>query len=228
MNPRILVIAGTLLLLAAASTTLHAAGPEVSPPAPNPSNPMTPDILPPDLGEPDSKPKSATDTPAAARAGAKESSLSEPDRTFVIQASQIGMTEIAAANVALEKAASQKVKDFAKMMAKDHMTNGAQLRGIAERGYVKPGQIDDKNAAKIESLKKSSGADFDRAYMAEMVQGHRAAVDLFEGASKDVADGELKAYVNRSLPTLRQHLAAAQEVAKDLQAGDTGASAGSM
>jgi putative membrane protein len=220
MNLRTLALATALPLFAGAAPPLHAVGPEVSPPAPHPANPVTPDdVIPPDMGEPNAKPKSATDTPAAARAGAKESSLSEPYRTFVILAWQFGLREIAAANVALVKAKSDKVKGYAKMMATDHMKNGAELRGIAERGYVKAGQVDDKNGAKIETLKKSSGADFDRAYMADMVQGHRAAVALFEDAQKDVADADLKAYIERTLPTLRQHLSAAQQISKDVEGG---------
>lgn len=221
MNHRTLALTSGVLMLAAAAMRTHAATPEMGAPTGNPGNPSTPDSVVPEVGTPLGAPKSATDTVRAAQAGARESKLGESDRQFVIQASQIGMAEVAAANVALDKAASPKVKDYAKMMAGDHMKNNAELKGLAERGYVKVGQLDDKNTDKIETLEKASGADFDRAYMADMVQGHRAAIDLFQGATKDVQDAELKAYVNRTLPTLQKHLTAAQQIAKDVDGGST-------
>jgi len=58
-----------------------------------------------------------------------------------------------------------------------------------------------------------TGKSFDDAYLNHEVQCHSKAVAKFEKASRDLPDGELKQFVNSTLPTLREHLAMAQRMA---------------
>ena len=44
------------------------------------------------------------------------------------------------------------------------------------------------------------------------IKAHEKDIKLFEKASKDVKDAELKAFVDKTLPQLREHLAAAQKL----------------
>ena len=64
-----------------------------------------------------------------------------------------------------------------------------------------------------EQLAGFTGKSFDDAYMNHEVQCHSKAVTKFEKASRDLPDGELKQFVDRTLPTLREHLAMAQRMA---------------
>jgi putative membrane protein len=63
------------------------------------------------------------------------------------------------------------------------------------------------------ALKAKKGADFDRAYIADQVKGHREAVRLFSRAAKNAKDAEVKSYAEKTLPTLKHHL----EMAESLQ-----------
>jgi predicted outer membrane protein len=58
-----------------------------------------------------------------------------------------------------------------------------------------------------------TGKSFDEAYMNHEVGCHIKAVAKFEKASRDLPDGELKQFVQSTLPTLREHLAMAQRLA---------------
>jgi len=58
-----------------------------------------------------------------------------------------------------------------------------------------------------------TGKSFDDAFLNHEVQCHSKAVAKFEKASRDLPDGELKQFVNSTLPTLREHLAMAQRMA---------------
>jgi len=64
-----------------------------------------------------------------------------------------------------------------------------------------------------ESLVNLTGKSFDEAYLNHEVVCHTKAVAKFEKASRDLPDGELKQFVQSTLPTLREHLAMAQRLA---------------
>lgn len=64
-----------------------------------------------------------------------------------------------------------------------------------------------------ERLSSLSGKAFDDAYMTHMVRSHIKSVAKFEKASTDLEDGELKQFVESTLPGLRDHLVMAQRIA---------------
>ena len=66
-------------------------------------------------------------------------------------------------------------------------------------------------AADLASLQNLSGSEFDRRYIALMVQDHEQAVALFTGASQS-SDSQVKAYAVKSLPVLKSHLASARRI----------------
>jgi putative membrane protein len=61
----------------------------------------------------------------------------------------------------------------------------------------------------IEAYKKlnnKSGNYFGKEYSSMMVTEHKKAIDLFEKASTDCTDPDIKAWAAATLPTLRIHL----------------------
>lgn len=56
------------------------------------------------------------------------------------------------------------------------------------------------------------GADFDKAYAEQMVKDHDKTVALFEDAAKNAVDADLKAFANKTLPTLKAHQAHAKAI----------------
>jgi putative membrane protein len=67
---------------------------------------------------------------------------------------------------------------------------------------------------KMDKMSKLSGAEFDREYMKHQVADHDKAVALFERQAKNGKDAELKAFAERTLPTLKEH----QQMARDIHA----------
>ncbi|HEY7544554.1 MAG TPA: DUF4142 domain-containing protein, partial [Blastocatellia bacterium] len=76
-----------------------------------------------------------------------------------------------------------------------------------------PAGLDDSQKKMVDKMSKLSGAEFDREYMSLMVKDHEKAVALFEKESKDGKDQELKTWAGNTLPTLREHLQMARDVA---------------
>ena len=66
-------------------------------------------------------------------------------------------------------------------------------------------------------LAKLSGAEFDRAYVREMVAGHKKAVDAFTMESTSGKDNDVKAWATKTLPTVREHLPMIESIQKENQ-----------
>ena len=79
----------------------------------------------------------------------------------------------------------------------------------------------DESQDKLNMLGQKSGAEFDRAYIDMMVDGHSKAIQLYEKASKS-SDSDISTFATKMLPTLKQH----QERAKTLQTTVTSSNSG--
>jgi putative membrane protein len=143
--------------------------------------------------------------------------VDESTADFMVKTADVGMTEVKLGQLAQNKATSQRVKDFAAMMVKDHSAGNDDLKSLAsQKNVTLPSAIGDDHQKKMDDLAKKTGKDFDRAYMDMMVDGHQSAVNSFE-KNKDNKDAEVNAFVNKVLPILRMHLDSAKAVKSSLK-----------
>jgi len=86
------------------------------------------------------------------------------------------------------------------------------------KGVQVPSSRTSLHKATIEKFQQQeAGKNFDRDYMEQMVQDHKADVELFETAADDEKlDLDLRSYAKRTLPTLRDHLKQAQTIQSKL------------
>jgi putative membrane protein len=70
-----------------------------------------------------------------------------------------------------------------------------------------------KNEPKIDEINMDtmSGTDFDKAYLAMMVKDHKKDIAAFEKEAKDGEDTDVKAWAEKTLPTLKEHLKMVQD-----------------
>src|SRR5205085_5702830 len=107
---------------------------------------------------------------------------------------------------------SQAVRDFAQRMITDHSKANDELKQIiANKGAVLPTETSHKENSEVDKLEKLSGREFDKEYMALMVKDHKKDVKEFDDAAKDVTDPELKAFAQKTLSVIRDHLRTANE-----------------
>lgn len=118
--------------------------------------------------------------------------------------------EIAAGNLAKEKATSQALKDFGAMMVTAHTESTAKLKDAAAK--VTPAITPNpamtvEQEANLATLRDATGADFDAAYKSQQVAAHAKTLAAMQGyaASGDVA--ELKAFASTTAPVVQDHLA---------------------
>jgi putative membrane protein len=145
----------------------------------------------------------------------KAQSLSTEEQLFVKKAAAGGLAEVKLSELADDRASDPKVKDFAKQMVTDHTQANDELKPIAEAGKVPvPTKLQGAHEVAYKRLEKLSGAKFDVAYVQIMVTDHDKTVSAFEDASAKVKDPSLKAFIDKTLPVLRQHKEHIHEIEK--------------
>ncbi|PRG23983.1 DUF4142 domain-containing protein [Burkholderia multivorans] len=135
------------------------------------------------------------------------------DAEFVDKAAMLGKTELLASQFAADRSSNAEVKAFARRMIDDHERLARELRrlGVDKGVPVQTRMLVDPA---LNTLRTLSGPAFDRAYV--QLAGpaaHEEAIRTYEAEARDGHDAQLRAFAARTLPMLKNHLAAARALA---------------
>lgn len=153
------------------------------------------------------------------------------DQLFAMSGTESNLFEIASSRLVVDKGANAAVKQHAQRMIEDHRkaqadlekAAGEQLMGAAGTRMVSGNAatmpIADLSAMltppkrlMVANLQSLSGADLDRSYVAGQVNAHEATVMLLNTEVKLGNNQELKAYAQKALPVVQQHLVDARKL----------------
>ena len=141
------------------------------------------------------------------------STASNDDSDFMKEAAVGGMAEVEMGKLAATKAANADVKKFAQMMVDDHSKANSDLKALAtKKGMTLPTDLDSSHKATMDDLREQAGADFDKAYVEEMVDDHEEDVAKFEDEAKNATDPDIRAFAQKTLPVLQKHLDAIKSI----------------
>jgi putative membrane protein len=160
----------------------------------------------------------------AARSEAEKANLpgggAPSDANIVAVLKAANEAEIAAGQMASDKAADPQVKTFAQEMVTDHSKAEEQVTGLGVQPAESQDSKDLESAAQKESqeLSRKSGPDFDKAYVEAQIDDHKAVLrkidyDLMPNANEH----ELKVLLTELRPHVQQHLEKAQELKDSLK-----------
>ncbi|HJV26752.1 MAG TPA: DUF4142 domain-containing protein [Aromatoleum sp.] len=140
--------------------------------------------------------------------------LSSGDKKFLEHAASGGLAEVELGKLAGQKAQNQEVKDFGDRMARDHQNANVELEKLAgSKNLALPSEPEKKEQRKLKDLQDKSADKFDKAYMSLMVDEHEKDVKDFEREAKKASDPDVKAFADKTLGTLREHLQLAKDTA---------------
>lgn len=135
------------------------------------------------------------------------------DAKFATDAANGGMAEVALGKLAQEKSTNVQIKSFGAMMVTDHGKANDELTAIAKtKNITLPATVDEDHQKKMDDLSKKTGADFDKAYVDAMIDGHKKTLDLMQKEAKDGKDADLKAFAAKTAPTVQTHLDAINKI----------------
>ena len=113
--------------------------------------------------------------------GRTDSGVSSSDRDFVQDVSQMNAAEIDLSRLAVQRATSPDVKQFAQKLVDEHTAAGEKLSGVATQNSIQTRtDLDDSHRKLHDTLAGKSGADFDKSYIDAMVDDHEKMVDKLE------------------------------------------------
>ncbi|HEX2487948.1 MAG TPA: DUF4142 domain-containing protein [Blastocatellia bacterium] len=157
-----------------------------------------------------------TPSPTASPTGSPVA-LTAPEKEFMTNAARGGMLEVQLGNMAAQKASSNDVKQFGEHMATEHSQLGQKLQQLASNlNFTLPTDLKPEQQALVSRFETLTGKAFDSAYIKEMVNDHIKDISEFERALSQASNADIKQFVNEALPTLRDHLKMAREIAGKL------------
>jgi len=152
-------------------------------------------------------------TPTSATIATTTIVLNDPDTQFVKDAYAGLLGSIAFARTADAQATNVAAKAYAHLVAMDLDRLANELRAIASDKHVTlPAEAQATIITANEEMKRMSGKQFDQRFVQNMAGILDTLITLFDAESKIVANEDLKAWTNKTLPTLRKHIDEARNV----------------
>jgi putative membrane protein len=146
-------------------------------------------------------------------------SASAADTAFLKDACQGGLLEVKLGELAQTHGSAQGVKEFGQRMVTDHGGMNQEIQDVAGKQNVTlPSDVSLKEKARYELLSRKNGADFDKAYMADMVKDHEEDLAAFQREVDTGTDSNAKAVAMKAIPVIKEHLRMARETAKQVGA----------
>ena len=131
------------------------------------------------------------------------------DSAFITDAIKGDNGEVAIGQLAQSQGQSQAVKDFGKLLVRDHGAHKQKLAALAQTAGVSvTDEPTDQGKADLEKLKALHGAEFDKQFKTMMVDDHTKDIAKYEKQASS-GDAQTAALAQETLPTLRKHLDAA-------------------
>ena len=153
--------------------------------------------------------------PATGTTNSKTTSakLARADRKFMDKAAADGMYEVQVGQLASTKASDPNVKSLGDKLVHDHTAANKKLMQLASsKGVELPAGPTRGERREIEKLSKQTGSKFDDMFARAVAKDHQKDIKEFQKASGKVKDADLKAWIDKTLPGLREHLALAEKL----------------
>jgi len=147
-------------------------------------------------------------------------SATRRDANFIKEAAKGGQMEVKLGQLAADHSQNAEVKRFGERLVKDHSAANEELTKIAQAKGVDLTKEADRAgtaaAKEVDKLSNKSGADFDKAYIKYMVSDHKKDIAKFEKEAAQSNDADVRAFAQKTLPTLREHLQMAEDIGRSL------------
>ncbi|QMU29662.1 DUF4142 domain-containing protein [Adhaeribacter radiodurans] len=130
--------------------------------------------------------------------------LTETD--FVVKAANSDLFEIQTGRLASIKSNLTEVRELGQYLVMEHTNSSTQLKNLAELKKITiPDSLsEDKRVHRIR-LASQTGAAFDKDFVNTQIIAHDEAISLYEQASRELQDPDLKNFAAKTLDALHTH-----------------------
>ena len=140
-----------------------------------------------------------------------------PAQAFTDAAAGTDMFEIQSGKLAETMATSASLKAMAKMLVADHTKSSEMFKAAAKKTspmVALPVTLPADFQTKLDALKATKGADFDKLYMEQQMDAHKAALEALKAYSTGGDQPSLKEFATNAIPVVQGHLDKMMAMAK--------------
>jgi putative membrane protein len=132
---------------------------------------------------------------------------------YVEMAAASDLFEIQSSQLAVTRAQSPAIRQFAQMLIEHHTMSTRQLTAAATAAGTPPSpRLMPMHAEMISQLQGANGAEFDRMYLRQQVPAHEMALALHSNYARNGDTPTLRTVAAAAVPIVRQHLERARSM----------------
>jgi putative membrane protein len=157
---------------------------------------------------------------AAATGAGRQQKLS--DATILATLDRADMADSAAGAVAMQKAANPQVKDYGRMMTRDHHQSHVKVMQLAKSLNISAKASNEDPISKTVTrdsttlVSTPAGEQFDRTYIEQQIAMHKQVMEFAKQAEQSTANAQIKQHIQETSPVLQRHLQRAEEIQQSL------------
>ena len=158
---------------------------------------------------------SAVKDSTAGMVGQMSAQMTTTTQGFVTAAATSDMYEVTAGKIAVQRAQSPAVKEFAQQMVDAHTETTAKLKSIIATDSIKvtpPAHVDSRRQGMLDDLRGATAQDFDHRYISQQIAAHKEADTLMRGYAKDGDNQAIKEFAATTDKAVKMHLSMAQKL----------------
>jgi putative membrane protein len=140
------------------------------------------------------------------------------DKEFVARVVESTSSEIKLAELADARAANAEVRKFARKMSDEHTKCRKDL--LEKAGDLKIAVVTGLSKEHQDAMKRLGelkGAEFDRAYLKNVMERHEKTINLFHGQIKLGTNQKITTFAEKTLPMLQAHLEEASKIQQKIK-----------
>jgi putative membrane protein len=136
--------------------------------------------------------------------------------TYLAKAGAGDLFEIRSSQIAERRSSNRAVKDFARMLVRDHSRTTQQATAAAREAglHPRPPALDSAQRAMVRQLERVSARQFDRTYLNQQIPAHEQALTLHRNYARAGRVPGLRRVASGAVPVVTMHLARARELAR--------------
>ncbi len=143
------------------------------------------------------------------------------DNMIVGMVSGANGAEIAAGQIAAEKATNADVRQYATNMVEEHQRMQGQADSVVAIMNLDRAQVPDSLSQHMEQARQmlqsqAAGAEFDRMYMESQVRDHQNTLTALQSVQNSVQNEQLRTVITGAIPAVQQHLERARTILQGL------------
>ncbi len=136
---------------------------------------------------------------------------------FISKAMEWNACEKNLAQTAEKNASNEEVRKFAQHLAEDHAKCEKEIGEVIKARKIAVASVPNKEERdKVAEISKLKGVEFDRQFLARVIDSHERALKWFDQAAKTAADEQCRSCAERAAAGVRKHLEEARDLCKKL------------